>query len=328
MVSPNSRRAFLLGRRTPPTTFGAFCARLSRTCSGKVRWHEDPARHQAWLEPAREADLLHAHALCLEYGVQIALAGDDVQAVVARPSLTVGAGAAWAQLVPVGSSGTLWRADAGCNMACVQGLGIQGVHNAAPGWNVAQWLASTASACWPVGQGIQSGIERVQVMLADGTIEVLGPFGARAVTPLRSLTVQKMVPRLFELANSPEAILCAQDPHWPARFRLDALFPAAGIDINLAWLMAGHGGALGWVQAVWFRGAKQASQVRSWPSQASVAQQDSAVLPGPVRLADWQTQRTGIMNAAQQLDLQLKKTFDPGGVFPSVPPPKGLESAS
>ncbi len=306
MVSPNSRRAFLLGRRTPPTDWGAFCARLSRICHGNVHWHEDPARRQAWLEPAREVDVLHAHALCLEYQIEMALAGAEAQSAADRPSLMVGAGAAWAGFAPAGTCGTLWRADAGCSMASMQGLGIPGAHTAPRAFNVAQWLASTASACWPVGQGTQSEIERVQVMLADGTIEVLGPFGASAQTPLRSLTVQKMVPRLFELAHSPEAVLCAQSTHWPARFRLDALFATEGSDINLAWLMAGHGGALGWVQAVWFR----------------------AVPQRPIRQFGAQPVDAPSVAAAQKLDHQLKKSFDPAGVFPAIPVSKGLESLS
>ena len=75
MVSPTSRRAFLLGRRTPPSEWGKFCARLSRTCAGRVRWEDAHGQQEAWLVPAREAVVLHAHALCREYRVQMALEG-------------------------------------------------------------------------------------------------------------------------------------------------------------------------------------------------------------------------------------------------------------
>lgn len=308
MVSPNSRRAFLLGRRTPPTSWGAFCARLSRTCSGNVHWHKDPDRHQAWLVPAREADVLHAHALCREYGVKIALAEASAEILSdGTPNLMIEAGAAWASLTQVGDCATLWRADAGCSMARVQALGVTSAQSADPALNVAQWLACAASARWPTGQGMQSGIERVQIMLADGTVEVLGPFGADAVTPLRSLTVQKMVPRLFELAGSADAMLCAQAALWPARFRLDALMPAEGGEVNLAWLMTGHGGSLAWVQAVWFR---------TTPPRSLVSQPSGSA------------EHVRIAAVARELDRQLKACFDPLGVFPSIPPSKGLESAS
>ncbi len=251
--------------------------------------------------------MLHAHALCREYGVKIALAGvAEGGEIDAAPVLMVEAGASWASLAQAGASGTLWRADAGCSIARVQALGVAGVQGADPALNVAQWLASAACARWHTGQVIQSGIERVQIMLGDGTIEVLGPFGADAVTPLRSLTVQKMVPRLFELAGSAEAILCAQTVHWPARFRLDALMPSGG-EVNLAWLMAGHGGSLAWVQAVWFR----TTPPRSLDNQPCGQAEDPRIVA-----------------QAQELDRQLKACFDPLGVFPSIPPPKGLESAS
>jgi len=253
--SPTSRRAFLLGRRTPPSAWGTFCARLSRTCAGQVRWEDAPGREQAWLIPAREGDILHAHALCREYKVRMALDGFEpapFQPEIKQPRLWVESGAAWADAHPTDTSHLVWRADAGCKVKVLQSAGILALHTADPEQTVAQWLASASSARWPTGQGGRSGIAQVQVMLADGTLAVLGPFGANATTPLRSLTVQKMIPKLFELAGSDLALQCAQQAVWPLSFRLDALMPAQGMDINLAWLFAGHGARLGWVQAVWF----------------------------------------------------------------------------
>jgi hypothetical protein len=290
-----------------------------------VRLHEDRARHQAWLTPAREADIMHAHALCREYGVEFALADPCDLSRQAHSRLTVEAGAAWATLASANAPGTLWRADAGCSVSSLQALELDCVRHADPALNVAQWMSSQASARWPTGQGALSGIEQVQIMLADGTIEILGPFGANAVTPLRSLTVQQMVPRLFELATSVAATQCLTATTWPARFRLDALIPAAGLDVNLAWLMTGHGGSLAWVQAVWFRQTKQNGGLAVHDLQSV---QTLAVQRHHATDLINQKDHAQLAVAANQLDQQLKLAFDPHGVFPTIPAAKGLESAS
>ena len=298
MGSPTSRRAFLLGRRTPPSEWGNFCARLSRTCAGQVRWEDAPGRHEAWLVPAREADVLHAHALCREYHVKMALDGFVSSGSLApdkSPRLWIESGTAWAAAAPTDETGLLWRAEAGCKLKALQAAGVQALQDADPEQTVAQWLASDLSARWPTGQGACSGIAQVQVMLADGTIAVLGPFGASATQPLRSLTVQKMIPKLFELARSTLALECAQTADWPVAFRLDALMPAAGTDVNLAWLFAGHGARLGWVQVVWFEHDRIS---------------EKAVSPAATDLP--------VVSAQQCAELaqQLKASFDPLGIFP------------
>lgn len=298
MVSPTTRRAFLLGRRTPASQWGTFCARLSRTCTGTVRWEDQPGRQQAWLVPAREEDVLHAHALCRQYAVQLML--DGVQSCnspdkTTTPRLWVESGRAWARLTACDAHNLVWRADAGCKIKLLQDQGIQTLSGADPEQTVAQWLASPDSAQWPTGQGVNSGIEQVQVMLADGTQAWLGPFGANATTPLRSLTVQKMIPRLFELAHSSVASDCALRKVWPLRFRLDALLPGQGSDINLAWLMAGHQARLGWTQAVWFRRDQH-------PSASRIT--DRSDLPALNTLL------------CEGLEQELKLSFDPIGIFP------------
>lgn len=302
MGSPTSRRAFLLGRRTPPSEWGKFCARLSRTCTGQVRWEDVPGRQEAWLVPAREQDVLHAHALCREYRVQMALDGFSsmTQPTASQsPRLWVESGSAWASASPADAMGLIWRAEAGCKVKVLQAAGIKVLQAADAEQTVAQWLASELSAQWPTGQGVYSGILQVQVMLADGTIAVLGPFGASATTPLRSLTVQKMIPKLFEMASSGLALQCAQAVVWPVMFRLDALMPAEGMDVNLAWLFAGHGARLGWVQAVWF--ARDAGGEKAFGRESTHACTD--LLPPTAQ-------------QCTELAQQLKESFDPTGIFP------------
>lgn len=277
-----------------------------------MRWSEDSADPQAWLVPAREGDIAHAQALCREYSVTLMLNGLKAPDRSAHrpPLLWLEPGAVWSTCSSPEASGQLVRADAGCTLAQVQAQGVTGFNQAPADWSVAHWLASSFSANWPTGRGDLSVIERVQVRLSDGTIEVLGPFGASAQTPLRSMTVQQMVPKLFELTGSEQARACAGAPVWPASLRLDALMPAEGHEANLAHLLAGHGGTLAWVQAVWFK--------------AGVAE---ALMP--VKMAmDTTTESTALADSAAWLAQQLKKTFDPVGLFPPLQQTKGIESAT
>ena len=113
---------------------------------------------------------------------------------------------------------------------------------------LAEWLA--APAPWPAGQCAASGVLSVEVMLADGIEECLGPFGEADVQPLRSATVQSLVPELFKLASGGDAFATHDGHHWLGRYRLDALKPEAPATVNLAHLLLGHGGTLAWVQSV------------------------------------------------------------------------------
>ncbi len=300
MVTQNSRRFFLFGRRAPPSAWGNFCARLARTCQGSVRWSDDSADPQAWLVPAREGDIAHAQALCREYGVTLMLKGLAVpdRSAFRSPLLWLEPGAAWSTCSLEQEGETRLRADAACTLAQVQAQGVTGLNQAPADWTVAQWLASPFSAAWSTGRGDLSAIDRVQVRLFDATVEVLGPFGANARTPLRSMTVQLMVPKLFELTGTDQARACLAEPVWPASLRLDALMPAAGQEVNLAHLLAGHGGALAWVQTVWFK--------------VGVADPEMPV----TRAADWAAESAGSSASALRLTQQLKEIFDPIGLFP------------
>ena len=322
MVTQPSRRAFLTGRRTPATPWGQFCARLSRTCVGHVRWDQDALISQAWLKPARTADVHHAQALCVEFGVQLLLVDSEARPDVARPILWVDSRAPWATLEQVDSAQGLWRVEAGVTLATLhqKGVGIfkDALTNAVTNsltdpldvnhlnQTVAQWFASPYE-----GNPLHSGIVQAEVLLADGTLELFGPFGASASKPLRSLSVQQKIPRLFELTQSAQATLCAQSERWPARYRLDALLPRSGDSLNLSWLFLGHGGSLGWLQALWLKA----------PEGPESAESVSAFGAGCL------CPDTGMLRqAALEIDQQIKQTLDPKGVFGLNPPAKGIES--
>lgn len=310
MVTQPSRRAFFTGRRTPATPWGQFCARLSRVCVGRVRWDQEAQASQAWLAPARDIDVQHAQALCGQLGVQLILMDAEACPDPARPILWVDSRAEWAHSELEDPSARLWRVEAGVTLGTLyqKGVGIFAEDPAFRGSNltIAQWFARPFT-----GDLRQSGIVQAEMLLADGTLERLGPFGSKDSAPLSSLSVQKNIPRLFELAQSRDAALCAQRQPWPLRYRLDALMSQAGDSPNLAWLFVGHGGSLAWLQTVWIQTVE-----RSLPNQH--------VSDGHA-ISD-QKLDAEVGHASVLLDQSIKQILDPMGVFGQIPSAKGLES--
>ena len=311
MVTQPSRRAFLTGRRTSASPWGQFCARLSRTCVGRVRWEQGGQTTQAWLEPARAVDVMHAQVLCRELGVQLILLNSEACPDSTRPILWVDSRADWAQMERVSPESAVWRVDAGVTLGTLhqKGVGVFAKALAAnlSEWTLAQWYASSFS-----GNMMQSGIVQAEVLLSDGTLELLGPFGAKASQPLRSLSLQRKIPQLFELAQSGEAARCAESEKWPSRYRLDALMPQSGDSLNLAWLFKGHGGSLAWMQTLWL-------QIPEGSLLPHVAGKHAS---------SQETSHDTVNEAVTLLDRSVKQILDPTGVFGGIPPAKGLESPS
>ena len=384
MVTPTSRRAFLMGRRKAATPFEQFCARLERTCLGSVRTEASIATSaqapQAWLKPIRYEDIAHARALCQEYRVALMLEGGERPTGRTQATLWVSPQPAGATVSLVDSQAGVWRADAGCTMAQLNETGVFAGMGLAPDLTLAQWFAWPETvrravpgaaigdeAQWP-GQPLEAGkrvggcergvmpeavrlVERAEVLLADGTFEVLGPFGASAQAPLRSLTMQRLVPRLFELAASDSAQRCALAIPWPACYRLDALIATATHEPNLAQLLFGHQGRLGWVQALWLKrpavvsglqrsaqdreqdraqGREQGREQNREQNREQDTEHDKASAHQfEVGIAT-QTggERAPLLQLASQLDQELKHILDPLGVFGSNSNLKGLESSS
>ncbi|MFJ1111633.1 hypothetical protein WLX37_22450, partial [Bordetella bronchiseptica] len=140
---------------------------------------------------------------------------------------------------------------------------------------LADWLADSRG--WPTGETGASGVLEASVLLADGTAEALGPFGAADVRPLRSATVQRLVPALFQLAGGQDAAACLAQPAWPARYRLDALQPREPAGVNLAHLLLGHDGALAWVESVLLAPAAAPPPAASGSAPAEAARLDARV---------------------------------------------------
>jgi hypothetical protein len=307
---------------------------------------------QAWLEPVRQEDVAHARALCQEYRVALRLEGDPRPTARAQATLWVSPQTERATFSLVDAHAGIWKADAGCTLAQLTETGVFAGTVLPPGLTLAQWFAwpeilpsvlrgaalrdedrvrgqPTASGgrdgvCEPESVMLQAfqRVERAEVLLADGTLEVLGPFGATAQAPLRSLTMQRLVPKLFELVGSEAAQHCAQVTPWPARYRLDALMTTATHEPNLAQLFFGHQGRLGWVQTLWLRYADNLGEI---PCRAQGREQgkeqDNKEISDSERalkarvIAEAQRTRAKLPQLAVHLDQELKQILDPIGLF-------------
>ncbi|QKQ45817.1 MULTISPECIES: FAD-binding protein [Achromobacter] len=281
-----SRRAFLLGRRPAQSPWAAFLQRLGLLCQGTVRDLGEGGR--AVLVPARDADVAHARALCAEYRVALALEGAEGPFEAASgPVLSVDP-SALAGLVRLAGEPPRWRAQPGVPVAALAHAGLRQFAGLPDAMTLAEWLA--APARWAAGRCADSGVLTVDVMLADGIEETLGPFGEADVQPLRSVTVQRLVPALFQLASGGDAFATRDGERWLGRYRLDALKPEAPATVNLAHLLLGHGGTLAWVQSVTLTAVPPVAPRPPAPEAPGLA--------------------------TTRLDARVKGLFDPDGRFP------------
>ncbi|MGS1109510.1 FAD-binding protein [Achromobacter anxifer] len=286
-----SRRAFLMGRRPVRSPWSAFIERLSLLCQGSVRdlGETGEGGPRGLLAPVRDADVAHARTLCAEYRVTLALEGAEGPFETAHGPLLRVDPSALTGLVRLSSDTGRWRAQPGTPVAALAQAGLRQFAGLPGDLTLAAWLAAKAN--WPAGRCAESGVLALDVMLADGIEETLGPFGESDVQPLRSATVQRLVPALFQLASGGDAFATRDGEHWLGRYRLDALKPDAPATVNLAHLLLGHGGTLAWVQSVTLADAAPAPQPAASPGEP----------PGL---------------ATTRLDSRVKALFDPDGRFP------------
>ena len=285
-----SRRAFLTAGRALASPWGRFYQRLARSVHGRLEDRTatpaEPGR--AWLQPARAADVHHARALCAEAGVTLALQNHAPAPTMPCLLLDPSALDGMTQL-PDGRI----DAEPGVRVADLR----QRLHGACPGApddaTLADWLASAAAAAPPPGALAGSGVHAVEVLLADGTLENFGPFGAQSNRPALSVAASRLVSELFTLATQPAPTKWRHLPAWPAQYRLDALLAEPP---NLAHLLLGSGGTLAWLERARLVPVEAASAAR--PADAP-ARPDAAT-----------------SMAADMLDAEVKQRFDPRSVFP------------
>lgn len=145
-------------------------------------------------------------------------------------------------------------------------------------------------------------VQGIDALLVDGTDEHFGPFGVRAVRPMRSARTGALVSRLFEIAGRERDEIGRA---WPevARvaggYRLDAFHPVAGLrytddgSVNLAHLLVGSQGTLAHFRRLHLRleplPAHRVLAVWRFPSVAAAAgaaQAAAGLGPSAVELLD------------------------------------------
>jgi len=297
-----SRRAFLTGRRTAQTPWQAFCQRVQRSVAGDfLDYGFHDGEGSARLIPGDAADVHRARAACAEFGVALALEGLNQPAAHTRQSvLWLELGRNFSQVQRLQDDPGKWFVQAGCTLGELAAAGLPQFASL-PGYTaVAAWLADRSYQAWKPGRTHLSGVVHARFMLADGSAASLGWFGESNRQPLDSLTLQRLIPSLFQLIGLPESRACLAAGNWPARYRLDALSPEAGHTVNLAHLLLGHGGDLAWLEWVVIDEAALAPAVDPDPAGFSLQRQ----------AAD-----TELAAQAAELDSRVKALFDPQGLF-------------
>ena len=314
-MQSSSRRAFLMGRRSAQNPWDVFCQRVRRSVAGTLfDFGIQDGVGSARLTPKQAADVQHARALCTEYGVVLALDGiQHAEKLDGHPVLWVDPGRDMAGCQRLSNDSSKWFIQPGCLLGELEAQGLRQFADLPCHLTVAAWLADRTLCDWDSGETVKSGLAHVSVLLADGTSANLGPFGEHNQQPLGSLSLQKMIPALFQLAGQDSAKIARQQTRWPARYRLDALLPAEGASVNLSHLVLGHGGDLGWVE--WIVLDEQALQEPSTQAQ-QLEQADSQAASRPVFSMHVDAMDQGMGLLATELDAQVKALFDPLGLFP------------
>ncbi|CAM5215750.1 FAD-binding protein OS=Castellaniella defragrans OX=75697 GN=HNR28_000746 PE=4 SV=1 [Castellaniella defragrans] len=295
MQSP-SRRAFLTGRRTERSPWEAFLARLQRVAQGHVYDFSTPV-NSARLVPQQMQDVYHARSLCLEYGIRLVLDGVPHAAKMEdHPVLWVEPGSGMERFERLGPDDPRWFVQPGCFIGELEQAGLRQFRDQPPHLTVAAWLADRCLCDWDRGDTAASGLMHALVLLADGTQANLGAFGVDNHKPLDNLRLQRMVPRLFELSEQAVQEAPSPEGRWNLRYRLDALKPADGRSINLAHLLLGHGGELGWIEWLVFDERAGRPADRDYPDRFGT--------------------RPDSIGQDMGTDSEVKALFDPEGLFP------------
>lgn len=302
-MESRSRRAFLTGRRLSQNPWEAFCQRLRSAAAGAVfEFEKHDGIGSARLVPKHGADVHHARALCAEYEVLLALDGVPHAAKLNdQPVLWLEPGRDMASCQRLEEGSSKWFVQPGCLLGELEAAGFRQFADLPCHITVAAWLADRSLCDWDAGETCKSGIEHACVLLADGSSVNLGPFGERNQKPLTGLRLQQLVPSLFQLSVGTDAQACRQARRWPGRYRLDALLPAPGQSANLAHLLLGHGGDLGWLE---------------WVVLDERLAQPQVETPYAERYSSTRRGQEELGTRATDLDARIKALFDPADVFP------------
>lgn len=283
-----SRRAFLMAGRPRTDPWGRFFQRLARTVRGRTEDRSVSAGSTglAWLRPASFTDVHHALALCEEFDVLFSLEG--IHSACHKPCLLIDPSAL--SSITQFADNTI-EVEAGVPVGEVRARLQQ--QSACPGapddWTVARWMAAASS--FPPASLQDSGLVSVEVLLADRTMETFGPFGATSQRAALSIKASRLVSDLFTWVSQPQVAGWRTLPKWPSRYRIDALLADPP---NLAHILLGSGSSLAWPDRI---------RLQAVPEPLVSLGVEEPAVP------------TGIVQAACQLDEQIKHRFDPTGRF-------------
>lgn len=301
-MQSSSRRAFLRGRTLPQSPWEQFCQRLRRTVTGEfIEFQVSGAAGSGRLTVQHTTDIHHVRALCDEYGVVLSLDGLSMPARHPdQPTIWVRAGKALSGFRRIEEGSNKWFVQPGCTVGELAAAGLHQLDHLPATMTLACWLADRTVSDYAIGQTSRSGLEHAALLLGDGQVVTLGPFARQNTRPLDGLRLQQLVPALFRLASGTDASFCLGAGFWPSRYRLDALMPVEGTSQNLAHLILGHGGDLGWLEWAVIDGDLLDVDTRN-----------------DVYFSSDLVEEGGWGDAATTLDWEVKALFDPHSVFSS-----------
>ncbi|MYN13191.1 hypothetical protein GSY71_08545 [Pusillimonas sp. TS35] len=297
-MQSSSRRAFLTGRRALSDPWQAFCQAMRRNVEGSFfELDTHGGAPAARLVPKQPGDVRKARALCERHAVILALDGVPGAARLDDEAvLWVDPGRALGRCERLEPGSPQWFVQPGCLLGELEAAGLTAFADLPCHISVAAWLADRTLCDWPSGQTHESGIVHASVLLGDGEVVTLGPFGEHNRKPLDGIRLQQLIPALFQLSTQAAGRACRAQPAWPARYRLDALAPVDGQAVNLAHLLLGHGGDLGWVE---------------WLVIDERLARPLAEQPYDARYAAGRAVALGLEAEAGELDAAVKSLFDP-----------------
>lgn len=291
------RRSFLkIHNAAADEAWSLFCNRLRRFVHGA--WESlaesSDGYPQARLQLERTLDFDHVRALAEQYDIALVLDGTlPFDALIGRPGL-------WLKLpqtmeAPDFFSEEACLAPATTLVGTLLEQGYEQFRGVPPLLNLAQWFADPHYHDMRPGLSFLSGVERIQVVFANGDKAVVGGFGVNDTAPLNIAILHKAIPRLFEMLQQTQIREALEAPIWPYAYRFDALHNKH-VDPNIARVFLGHRGSLLWVQSL---------VIRKIPPLQRLLR----------TAAEWQQgYAEGLCGG--EADLEIKQLFDPTGMYP------------
>lgn len=286
-----SRRAFFGGRPPEISNWDQCLLQIQRKTQGVLR-QLDQSDDQAVFTASVIADLHHARQLCHAFDIKLYLWGAQEHTEdSAEPILWLDV-SALNQLMPVDVEKKQWFMQAGVRMEQLKAAGFDAVAHLPDELLVTNWLADPRYQYRSFHDLAQSGLVHASLLMADGTVSSLGPFGAQNTKPLNTALLRQIVPQLFQLAQTELAQVVLAQKEWAGRYRWD-IFQASNTDLNLSHLLLGHTGHLG---------------ILEWVVLDNHKLKPAGVVP------DLALDST-VLIAAQDLDAVVRQQFDPDALF-------------